>query len=276
MHQSQQVYARNGFHFGFYEKGIIKQEEALRNMNDVIGRLLILKHGKPQKIFDAGCGVGATLRYLSTKYPQSHFTGISLGSNEIKLAKKMQKQQNINNVEFLKGNYTDTRLPDNFFDAAFALESISYAASKKDVVNEISRVLKPGGRIVIVDGFLNEGLPLNSFMQHAYMVDFKKRGYCGYGSIQELRMCLESAGFIDITIRDLSKNIMGYYLFGGVFSGLFCFLSSELKRLISHKKGKSDKDSHTIMKGVDFVELLLGATKKIGYYAIIATKKYTV
>jgi len=243
-------------------------------MNDFIGRLLYSEHGKPLKIFDAGCGVGATLRYLSKKHPQSHFTGISLGSNEIELAKKMQKEQNIINAVFLVGNYTDTRLPNNFFDAAFALESVGYAASKKDVFNEISRVLKPGGRIVIVDGFLNKGLPLNSFMQHAYMVDLKKRGLPGYASIREIRLYLESAGFTDITIRDLSKNIMGYYLFGGFFYGLFYLLSSEMKRLISHRKGKTDEDSYNIMKGVDFIELFLGATKKTGYYAIIATKKY--
>jgi ubiquinone/menaquinone biosynthesis C-methylase UbiE len=213
------------------------------------------------------------LRYLSKKYPQSHFTGISLGSNEIELAKKMQKQQNIRNAKFLLGNYTNTKLPDNFFDAAFALESVSYATSKQDVISEISRVLKPGGRVVIVDGFLNKGLPLNSLMQHAYMVDVKKRGHLSYASIREIRMYLESAGFTDITTRDLSKNIMGYYLFGGFFYGLFYFLSSELKRLIFHRKGKSDKDSYKKIKGVDFIELLLGATKKTGYYAIIATKK---
>ncbi len=66
---------------------------------------------------------------------------------------------------------------------------------------------------------------------------------------------------------------MGYYLSGGFFYGLFYFLSSEMKRLISYRKGQMDEDSYKIIKGVDFIELFLGATKRTGYYAIIATKK---
>ena len=270
---TNQFYLSDGFHLGFFEKGIIKLEVAIRNMNDFIGRLLCLRSDLPQKIFDAGCGVGATSRYLSKKFPQNYFTGISLTPNEIKLAKKIQKEQNIINAEFLVGNYTDIKFPDNSFDKAFALESVSYAVSKKDVVSEISRVLKPGGKLAIIDGFLTKDLPLNSFMQHAYIVDLKKRALPGYASLQEMRMYLESAGFIDITVRNLTKNIIFNYLFTGFFYSLFPLLFSEMKRLIFWRKEKTDVAAEKIMKGADFVELLLGTTRKTGYYAITATKK---
>jgi ubiquinone/menaquinone biosynthesis C-methylase UbiE len=271
--QKSHQYLTYGFHFGYFEKGIIKHEEAIRNMNDFIGRLLCLETGQPLKIFDAGCGVGATSRYLSKKYPQSHFTGISLGSHEIELAKKIQKEQNIKNAVFLVGNYTETGFLDSTYDGAFALESFAYATSKKDVACEISRVLKPGGKLVIIDGFLTKDLPLNSFMQNAYMVDLKKRALPGYASLREMRTYLESAGFTDIIIRDISKNIFWNYLFSGFIYNMFPLFSSEIKRAISWRKRKKDEASDKIMKGADFVELLLGITKKTGYYALTATKK---
>jgi len=268
-HQYPQV----GFHFGYYEKGVIKYKEAVQNMNDYAGRLLGLENGQSLKIFDAGCGIGATSIYLAKKYPACHFTGLSLGTEEIELAKKLQKEQNLKNMIFLSGNYTKTAFHDNSFDDAFAIESVVYALNKKDVVNEISRVLKPGGKFVIIDAFLTKDPPSNSFLQNAYMLDLQKRSIPGFISLQEIRMHLESAGFSDIVMHDLSKNIMWYYFFGGFFFGFRNLFSSEMKRLTHRWKIKSDEDADKIMLGADFVELLLGATKKIGYYAITAIKK---
>ncbi len=268
-----QKYIDGGFHFGYYEKGVVNYRQAIQNMNDYIDRLLDIGTGPASEVLEAGCGIGATSRYLAKKYPECHFTGISLGIEEIELAKKIQKEQNLTNITFLTGNYKNTGFQDTSFDRIFALESIVYAVQKKDVINEISRILKPHGKCVILDGFFPKNQPSSSFLKKAYRLVLSKRSIPGIVSLQEMQSYLESAGFTDIAIHDLSKNISKHYVFGGFFVSLRGLMSAEVKRLRNKVKGKTIEDTDKIIGGAGFLEMLLGITKNLGYYAIVATKK---
>jgi ubiquinone/menaquinone biosynthesis C-methylase UbiE len=268
-----QKFLDGGFHFGYYEKGVVNYRQAIQNMNKYIGGLLGLGNGQAFDVLEAGCGIGATSRYLAKKYPECHFTGISLGIEEIEIAKKIQKQQNLTNLQFLSGNYKNTGFQNNSFDHVFALESIVYAIKKEDVINEISRILKPHGKCVIIDGFFSKNQPSSSFLNNAYMLMLSKRSIPGVISLQEMQSYLKSAGFTDIVIHNLSKQISKHYLFGGFFISLRGLVSAEIRRLINKVKGKTNEDTDKIIGGAGFLEMLLGITKNLGYYAIVATKK---
>jgi len=268
-----QKFIDGGFHFGYYEKGVINYRQAIQNMNKYIGGLLGLGTGQTFDVLEAGCGIGATSRYLAKKYPECYFTGISLGTEEIELAKKIQKDQNLKNMQFLSGNYNNTGFKNNSFDRTFALESIVYAVNKKDVINEISRILKPNGKCVIIDGFFPKNQPSSTFLKNAYTVLLSKRSMPGIISLPEIQSYLKSAGFTDIIIHDLSKNISKHYFFGGFFVSLKGLVSAEIKRLTNKVNGKTNEDTDKIIGGAGFLEMLLGLTKNLKYYAIVATKK---
>jgi len=268
-----QKFIDGGFHFGYYEKGVLNYRTAIQSMNIYIGGLLGLGTGQTCHVLEAGCGIGATSRYLAKKYPSCHFTGISLGTEEIELAKKIQKEQHLKNIEFISGNYNNTEFKDHSFDRVFALESIVYAVNKKNVINEVSRILKPNGKCVIIDGFFPKNQPSSTFLKNAYMLTLSKRSIPSVISLQEIQSYLKSAGFTDIIIHDLSKNISKHYFFGGFFASLKGLLSAEVKRLSNKVKGKTNEDTDKIIGGAGFLEMLLGITKNLGYYAIVATKK---
>ena len=272
---ANEIYQKNidvGYHYGFYDKGFITFYDAVQNMNNYIGTLLGLSLEESLKILDVGCGVAATSRYLAKKYPNCHFTGISLGTEEIKLAQKRQKEQQIENVHFFSRNYTNTRFQNNSYDNAFAIESIVYAVNKKDVVSEISRILKHDGKFIIIDAFLKKNPPWNPFLNNLYDLDLQKRAVPTFITLQEIISILESAGFSDITVHDLYKIIKAYYFFGGFLYSFIHLFSSQIKRLIYPEKISFDNDANQIMLGAALIELLLGVTKKLGYYSITAKK----
>jgi len=267
-----QRFIDGGFHFGYYEKGVMNYPSAIQNMNRHLEEMLGLDTNQIFKVLEAGCGIGATSRYLAKKYPKSHFTGISLGTEEIELAKKITQEQNLSNIQFLTGNYNNTGFPNNSFDCIFALESIVYAIKKEDVIKELSRILKPQGKCVIIDGFFPRHYPSSSFLKHAYHLMLMKRSIPNVITLKEMQSSLASAGFTDIVIHNLSKNISFHYIFGGFFVSLRGLVYAEAKRIAGRIKGKTNQDTDTIIKGAGFLEMLLGVTKNLGYYAIVATK----
>ena len=120
----------------------------MKNMNSYVNHLLDFDHNNYSNILDAGCGVGATLLFNAKKNPNINFFGIALGSNEIALAKKTQKEKNINNANFMVKSFLKTDFPKNHFDAIYALESVSCSDKKQEFLREMYNILKPGGKII--------------------------------------------------------------------------------------------------------------------------------
>jgi len=262
-----------GFHYGYYEKGITTWKEAAINMNDFIGRLIKLDNNKTIEILDAGCGTGATSVHLAIKYPNVNFTGITLAPAEVEFAKKIQKERRVENTKFLVGSYTNTGFPKGYFDAVFALESFCYAQIKKDFVLEMKRVLKPGGKLVVLDGFRTDRA-LASFMQKVYNSFLSRRAVPNLMSLTDFKLYLEKEGFKEITILDLTKSngIVYNFLQADFLKFLHNFLSLQFKRIIKGKAYKPEENADYIL-GALVLELLLGIGKKIGYYAITAVKE---
>ena len=141
------------WHFGFYEKGINNSNEAKINMMDYVGRLLELDDNSFMNILDAGSGVGSTSLFLAKKFSNCIFHGITISYYESIIAGILQKRNDISNVRFQQGSYMNTSYKKNFFDRIFTLESVIYSPNKKEFVKEMYRILKPNGKIIILDIF---------------------------------------------------------------------------------------------------------------------------
>lgn len=76
-------------------------------------------------------------------------TGITLSPNQVKRAAALARAQGVENVEFRLMDALAMEYPDNSFDYVWACESGEHMPDKKKYVDEMTRVLKPGGRIVI-------------------------------------------------------------------------------------------------------------------------------
>jgi len=102
------------------------------------------------KVLDVGCGFGGTSRYLADKLgPKAEVTGITLSPNQVKRGTELAEERNLPNAKFMVMNALEMDFPDDSFDIVWACESGEHMPDKEAYINEMMRVLKPGGKFVM-------------------------------------------------------------------------------------------------------------------------------
>mmetsp|Transcript_26994 Transcript_26994/g.74210 ORF Transcript_26994/g.74210 Transcript_26994/m.74210 type:complete len:391 (+) Transcript_26994:118-1290(+) len=109
------------------------------------------KTDKKVKVLDVGCGFGGTSRYLARALgPESEVTAITLSPKQVERAQELAIEQNTPNVKFMVEDALEMpSFPDNSFDIVWACESGEHMPDKKKYIDQMMRVLKPGGKFVM-------------------------------------------------------------------------------------------------------------------------------
>ncbi|MGH9387587.1 MAG: class I SAM-dependent methyltransferase [Vicinamibacterales bacterium] len=96
-----------------------------------------------RRVLDAGCGKGRFARLVKDTHPQALVCGLDLS---IEMLRGVPE-----GVERCAASMTALPFRDRSFDAAYATESLEHAVEIDTAVGELCRVVRPGGRIVIID-----------------------------------------------------------------------------------------------------------------------------
>lgn len=117
---------------------------------DLILREIPIK--KSSHVLDLGCGVGYGLLFYHKKLNCSG-TGISISLKEIHLAKANAERLNAgSNCLFIQQSYDQAI--DGLYDIILAVESLKHSPELKQTFQNIQKNLKPGGKLIIVEDFL--------------------------------------------------------------------------------------------------------------------------
>lgn len=137
--------------YGLWESNTQSFLEALQNTNKYMARLACIKSS--DKVLDAGCGVGGAAIYLAKEF-SARSKGISLSESQIAMAHENAIKQKVQDfTDFAVADFTDTNFPDASFDVIWSCESIAHATDKLATLREWHRLLKPGGRLIILSYF---------------------------------------------------------------------------------------------------------------------------
>jgi ubiquinone/menaquinone biosynthesis C-methylase UbiE len=101
-------------------------------------------------LLDLACGPGWAIRYIDQQTRgKGELFGIDISSNMVKVAEK--KSAGFNNIHFGKTNAENLPFDNNIFDCIICTNAFHHFTNPDAVLKEANRVLKPTGRIYILD-----------------------------------------------------------------------------------------------------------------------------
>lgn len=190
-------------HFGYWDETTRTDFEAQLNTNRQLAIRAGLKPG--QYVLDAGCGIGGSAVWLAENYGV-RVLGVTLSGDQVRRATENASRRGVSErVKFSQQDYTKVDVANATFDVVFALESASCALNKHDFFAEAFRVLKPGGRLVLSDGFRRKR-PFSD-EDEALL----KRFLWGWAipdlaTPEEYMVTMKEVGFEDVRFEDVSTR----------------------------------------------------------------------
>jgi SAM-dependent methyltransferase len=158
-------------------------------------------------VVDLGSGGGLDV-FLASKMvgPTGRAIGVDMTSSMIERARANAVSGGYTNVEFYLAMIDKIPLPDASVDCVISNCVLNLAPDKPAVFREISRILKPGGRLAVSDIALKHELPEDIAKSMAAYVG------CIGGAIKvgDYREGLMAAGFEHVEIVDSGSDLNAY------------------------------------------------------------------
>jgi cyclopropane fatty-acyl-phospholipid synthase-like methyltransferase len=197
--------ARNcAIHFGYWDADTRSHAESLTHMNRALAGRIGVMPG--QRILDAGCGVGGSAVWLAQQY-DVEVVGITPVAGQVAQARRFAHEQGVSErVSFYPQDYTRTTFPDASFDVIWSLESLCHAPDKRLFLAEARRLLRPGGRLGVVEYF-RAARPLpphGEALLHSWLSGW---AIPDLATGEEIVGWSRAAGFGDVLLEDLTPHV---------------------------------------------------------------------
>lgn len=150
-----------------------------------------------ETVLDLGSGGGIDVLLSARRVgPSGKAYGLDMTDEMLELARRNAYDAKVENVEFLKGYIEEIPLPDSSVDVIISNCVINLSTNKPAVFAEMSRVVRPGGRIGITDIVAEDHLTESQRSERGAYTGC----IAGALSIREYEEQLRTAGFSDVSV----------------------------------------------------------------------------
>lgn len=110
---------------------------------------------RPRTVIELGCGEGFNTLYLARRHPDITFIGYDLLPEHVATANR--SAATTPNASFETGDYQALPLATATADLMFTVESVCHATDRPALFAEVTRGLRPGGSILLIEQLRADG-----------------------------------------------------------------------------------------------------------------------
>jgi len=161
---------------------------------EAIGQMLFLLTPRV-RIVDLGAGDGTLSRLLARQAESVHCVDNS--PRMVQVGRALAKKEHLRNLTYVLGNIEKVPLPDRSIDLALLSQALHHAENPRQALAEAFRILKPGGRLLILD------LRAHRFEKARELYADRWLGF----KENDLHDWIEEAGFSQSEVRVVAKEV---------------------------------------------------------------------
>lgn len=190
-----------------------------------------LRPYRPRRILDVATGTGDFALLSARELAPESLLGVDLSAGMLDVARRKAQAAGLERVvSFAKDDCMSLSLPDNGFDAVTVAYGVRNFEDLDRGLREMLRVLKPGGRLVIVELCTPVGFPMKqlfAFYSRVWMplmgrvISRDRQAYsylpatmAAFPQGEVMRRILERAGFEDVKFKRFTFGLSTLYTAG--------------------------------------------------------------
>ncbi|MFN7261933.1 MAG: class I SAM-dependent methyltransferase [Cyclobacteriaceae bacterium] len=101
-----------------------------------------------KQVLEIGSGRGGGAKHVASHFKPASYTGLDIAASAVDLANKIHK---VPGLKFIQGSAEKIPLASNSIDVVLNVESSHGYGNVDTFLSEVKRVLKPGGKLLMVD-----------------------------------------------------------------------------------------------------------------------------
>jgi sarcosine/dimethylglycine N-methyltransferase len=199
------VWGGEDIHVGMYRSDDEPIFDASRRTVEYMAaRLENLRDGS--RVLDIGAGYGGAARFLATRYG-CRVDALNLSEVENRRDREMNKAQGVDGlIHVIDGSFEDIPAADGVFDVVWSQDAILHSGNRFKVLEEVVRVLKPGGELVFTDPMQADDCPdgvLQPILERIHLGSL--------GSPAFYTRALTRLGMADLGYEDHTAQLVTHY-----------------------------------------------------------------
>jgi ubiquinone/menaquinone biosynthesis C-methylase UbiE len=173
----------------------------IRTCQEEIAHWQARRGSKPFRMLDIGCGTGTLLSLVAEDDCAEQLVGLDYAQEMIRrAAEKFALSAHAGKLHAVQGDAEHLPFAAASFDVVTCCNSFHHYPHQATAVREFRRVLRPGGRLVLIDGFRDNVIGWVVFDVGVATVE----RHVHHASWSELRVMIRDAGFSELRQRKTS------------------------------------------------------------------------
>ena len=199
------IWGGEDIHIGLYqaddESIVDASHRTVRHMAELLEDI-----GPDTRVLDIGAGYGGAARYLADTFGCA-VTALNLSEKENQRNREINRERGLSDkIDVVDGSFESIPAADAAFDVVWSQDAILHSGNREKVLQEVARVLKPGGRFVFTDPMQSDNCPpgvLQPILDRIHLSSL--------GSPNFYRLTCKGLGLIEKLFDEQTPQLINHY-----------------------------------------------------------------